>query len=29
LGFSAKDFEKMDKRIKAVEKKLQAPKPSA
>jgi len=29
LGFSPKDFEKMDKRIKAVEKKLQAPKPSA
>ena len=31
LGFSTKDFEKMDKRIKAVEKKLQPPKsnPSA
>lgn len=29
LGFTAKDFEKVDKRLKLVEKKLQPPKPTA
>lgn len=29
LGFTAKDFEKVDKRLKLVEKKLQQPKPTA